>query len=242
MIEFGQLTKEKKDKIIKEFMKQDEEMDFMEYARKRDMFFTSDDIEYWERFSKRLKELRILYIKEKEEEKQKIEKEFEEIKKRRERLEKMRTEVKESPKTAAKRIKLSEMTDEQLKEYYRKQKEEKERRKRIQEEIKAEEERKRKELYIQEQAKREERYREWEREHKEELIKKEKSNINEEYAGLIGIALIFGFMFVFATNFESITSIIVCGGLSAFWIVICYIADKDNIEHSKREKERLEKL
>ena len=148
------IAKSNSKKIIKEYMRQDEEMDFMEYARKRGMFFTSDDIEYWERFSKRLKELRILDIKEKEKEKKETEKKWEEIKKRREMFEKIRQEremlnkeeykygefklAEEKPKTAAKRVKLSEMSDEELKEYYKKKNEEKEKRKRLQEELKKE--------------------------------------------------------------------------------------------------------
>lgn len=93
MFEWRLLTKEEKDKIISEYMKQDEEMDFMEYARrKRDMIFMCEDIEYWERFSKRLKELRISDKKEQEEERKVREKNIEEIKKRRKMFEKIRQE------------------------------------------------------------------------------------------------------------------------------------------------------
>lgn len=93
MFEWRLLTKEEKDKIISEYMKQDEEMDFMEYARrKRDMIFMCEDIEYWERFSKRLKELRISDKKEQEEERKVRKKNIEEIKKRRKMFEKIRQE------------------------------------------------------------------------------------------------------------------------------------------------------
>lgn len=105
MFEWRCLPKRKKDSIIREYMRQEEEKDFKEYARRKyNIFFTENDIE--------------LYLYEFEEKPQ------EEIK------------VKEK----IKRKKLSEMTDAELKEYYKQKEEEKRRRIRVQQELKAEEE------------------------------------------------------------------------------------------------------
>lgn len=110
MFEWRCLPKRKKDSIIREYMRQEEEKDFKEYARRKyNIFFTENDIE--------------LYLYEFEEKPQ------EEIK------------VKEK----IKRKKLSEMTDAELKEYYRQKEEEKERQRKILHEIKVEEEKRKEE-------------------------------------------------------------------------------------------------
>lgn len=104
MFEWRCLPKREKDSIIREYMRQDEEKDFKEYARKKyNIFFTENDIE--------------LYLYEFEEKPQE------------------ETKVKEK----VKRKKLSEMTDIELKEYYREKEEEKERERRILHEINEEE-------------------------------------------------------------------------------------------------------
>ena len=137
MFEWRCLPKKEKDSIIREYMRQDEEKDFKEYARKKyNIFFTENDIE--------------LYLYEFEEKPQEVEEDekgYTYIDEKGNKVwEKKVVNAKEEPqeetkvKEKVKRKKLSEMTDIELKEYYRQKEEEKRRRIRVQQELKAEEE------------------------------------------------------------------------------------------------------
>lgn len=135
----------------------------------------------------------------------------------------------------SKRVKLSEMNDEELKQYYIKQIEEKKRRKRIQEEIKTEEKMKLYEIYSQEKAKRDEQQREYAEQQRQELVQRKKDYINENNLGLIGIIGIFIFMFMFDVN---VITGIICG----FFITMFFVLTKSNNDKAKREIEELETL
>ena len=360
MFEWRLLTKEKKDEIIKEYMKQDEEMDFKEYARrKRDIFFTDDDIELylydfdekrvvekeqqeelykfvWEDLPKEQQlRLILMYIKQdktnnfavyliknkikcnirelydywydgkqirewqeekytkKEEQGIRLTKTGYETNKEEYKYGEFKdTIIEEEPKTAAKRVKLSEMSDAELKEYYKKKEEEKERRKRLQEEIKREEyeaecrelqaeldkmsykeiEKKYKKVenigktwlrterfvYYDQKGKEDEHksaiirkayenraevkeYREKEAEaYKQNKIQRHKDAINENKAYLVFIIGIFVFMFMVATNFENVSSIIVGGIYCGFFIIVFSVVGKEENDRLKREIEEME--
>ena len=315
MFEWRLLTKDKKDEIIKEWMKQDEEMDFKEYARrKRDIFFTEDDIElYLYDFDEK---------RATKEDYDKLLKVLEEMKQYKVEPKKYNSQgipdkngvyeykngvlkpIEEKPKEIKpKRVKLSEMSDAELKEYYKKKEEEKERRKRLQEEIKREEyaaecreleeeldkmsykeiEEKywkkgkyirtgiysgyveQRFIYYDEKGKEDKQksdiirnaYESKEeikayRKQQEEIMKKEteqdrqysieehKDNINENRAVLIFIIGVFIFIFMVATNFEDVGSIVVGGIICGFWIIMTLLIGKEQIDSQKREIEELE--